>query len=220
MGDQLREDIPILFEDDHLIVLNKPSGLLSIEDGYNPALPNLRGMLNAKYGRIWAVHRLDKLASGVILFAKDAPTHKELNGYFLSREVKKTYRAIVHGYPGWDQKLINLPLKIDGDRRHRTIVNLKTGKEALTEIRVTKRSKQFAHFKIQPLTGYTHQIRAHCAAIGHPILGDRLYFRACEIQDLPILEAIYLHAQKTAIPDQKTGEIRAFIAPLPDYFDL
>ena len=95
------------------------------------ALPNLRGMLQDEYEKIWAVHRLDKETSGIIFFAKNAETHKFLNRQFSDRLVKKIYWAIVQGFPVWAEKMIDFPLKINGDRKHRTIIDQKLVKRRL-----------------------------------------------------------------------------------------
>ena len=124
----------LLYEDDDLIAINKPSGVLSIEDGYDKTKYNLRSELKKIYGKIWAVHRLDKETSGVIIFAKNQESHRQLNLSFLNRETEKNYRGIVNGFPIWDTFEINLPLKVNGDRNHRTIYDPFNGKPASTRI--------------------------------------------------------------------------------------
>jgi tRNA pseudouridine32 synthase / 23S rRNA pseudouridine746 synthase len=171
----------ILFEDDSLIVLNKPAGLLSIEDGYDNKKINLRSALREFYGSIWAVHRLDKDTSGVIIFAKDAYSHRVLNNSFSNRETKKSYRSIINGLPIWDSYEIKLPLQVNGDRKHRTIVDLINGKPAYTQFNILNSRDAYSYLEICPKTGLTHQIRAHLSSIGFPILGDSLYCHYCEI---------------------------------------
>jgi tRNA pseudouridine32 synthase / 23S rRNA pseudouridine746 synthase len=165
----------ILLEDDAVLVVNKPAGLRVIPDGYNRDLPHLFGLLQEVYGRVWVVHRLDKDTSGVILFARTAEAHKKLNQQFEQRQTAKEYHALAAGMPEWEELHIALPLTVNGDRRHRTIIDHQRGKPAETHIRLLKQLGVFAHLAIFPHTGYTHQIRAHLAAVGLPILADPLY---------------------------------------------
>ena len=102
----------------------------------------------------------------------------------------------MHGFPVWSQKKIDLPIKPDGDRNHRTIISNIQGKQAVTFIKCLEKSNYYPYLEIRPETGYTHQIRAHLSAIGMPILGDRLYYLAAPIKmgDFPPLDAFFLHA--------------------------
>lgn len=165
----------LLYQDDTLLAVNKPPGLLTIPDGYNPALPYLSGLLQQQFGRLWVVHRLDKDTSGVILFARSAEIHRQLNLQFERRETRKEYHALVAGIPDWEETEISLPLRVNGDRRHRTVIDRQAGRSAQTGVRVLRKADTFALVAAFPHTGYTHQIRAHLAAIGFPILGDPLY---------------------------------------------
>ena len=173
MTDQV---IDILYMDDHILAINKPSGLRTIPDGFQPKLPHVRLTLEPQFGRLWIVHRLDKETSGVLLLARTAAVHQALNDQFTNREIKKEYRAICSGSPSLNEWEIDLPLRINGDRSHRTIIDFKDGKPASTKITVIQRfSTGYSLLSAQPQTGYTHQIRAHLAACDLPILGDPLY---------------------------------------------
>lgn len=169
------EEPQLLLEDEAILVVNKPAGLRTIRDGYNPDLPHLAGLLQAQFGRVWTVHRLDKDTSGVIVFARSAAAHQALNQQFSGRGVRKIYHALVSGVPEWAEHLANAPLRVDGDRRHRTVVDRLRGKSAETHLRMLAAFPAAALIEAHPRTGYTHQIRAHLSALGFPLLGDDLY---------------------------------------------
>ena len=165
----------VIWSDEFLLAINKPSGLRTIPDGYNPSLPHLSGLLQEEYGRVWVVHRLDKDTSGVILFARSAEVHRSLNHQFEQRKTRKEYHAISIGMPEWETLSIAIPLTVDGDRKHRTVIDHQTGKAAETDVAVLERLGVFTLLAAFPHTGYTHQIRAHLAAGTLPILNDPLY---------------------------------------------
>lgn len=216
----------ILHIDDHLIVLNKPAGLRVIPDGYDPSLPNVRDMLNALYSKTWVVHRLDKDTSGVLLFARDAATHRELSLQFENRSIQKQYHLIVKGIPDWNTRTVNLPLCVNGDRKHRTVVDFSKGKSAETEFSVKERFSHHTLLTAAPHSGYTHQIRAHISAAGFPILGDSLYWKAGahlsksntpspRPSSSPLIGHVALHAAQITIFDIYTKEHISFTAPPP-----
>jgi len=213
----------IIYEDENVIALNKPEGMLVIPDGYKNDVTNLRDTLTGRLGEIFVVHRIDKLTSGLVLFAKNKATHKRLNELFERRKIRKIYHALIFGIPLWTEKTISLPLRINGDRRHRTTVDLYHGKKAITDIKIIFGDRFFCGAQISPKSGYTHQIRAHLSAIGHPIIGDQLYCRLrskdknggiftphCEF-------GMFLHAHSLEIIDQSI-KIPILIAPLPKKF--
>jgi tRNA pseudouridine32 synthase / 23S rRNA pseudouridine746 synthase len=188
-------DAWLILEDDHLLAVNKPAGLRTIVDGYDPALPFLAGLLSTRYGRLWIVHRLDKDTSGIILLARDPKTHRNLNLQFTQRSVEKIYHALVSGNPEWQEQQIDLPLLVNGDRRHRTIAGHPHGKPASSLVKVMAQFPGSALVSVHPHTGYTHQIRAHLAAVGFPVLFDPLYRRSNDppypIVDLPTRLALH-----------------------------
>jgi tRNA pseudouridine32 synthase/23S rRNA pseudouridine746 synthase len=149
--------------------------LLTIRDGYNPDLPTVKNILEEEFGRCWIVHRLDKETSGVLIVARNEAAHRALNLAFENRQIHKIYHAIILGIPLEKEFEINLPLKVDGDRRHRTVVDLENGKQSKSSISIIKTFENHTLVSIKPETGYTHQIRAHLAFSGYPILGDKLY---------------------------------------------
>jgi RluA family pseudouridine synthase len=212
-------EFKIVFEDQEIVVVNKPSGLLVIPDGYNPNLPCLASLLEERYGHIWVVHRIDKDTSGIVVFARTAEAHRRLNFLFREREIKKTYHALVSGTPTWVELDVRIPLRVNGDRRHRTIVDYELGKPAITDFQVIKIFDQFSYIKAEPHTGYTHQLRAHLYSIGHPILFDPLYSRyntpSVVIGDPT---ALALHAYQIQFQHPITNQPLIFCAVDPPYF--
>lgn len=214
-----------LFEDNDIIVLNKPIGLLSIPDGYAPLQECLKNDLALEYGRIWTVHRLDKLTSGVILFAKNEQAHRDLNNQFSQHTITKNYRAIAYGFPIWKQTTITIPLRVNGDRRHRTVADEIHGKPALTMVNALNINNRTCYLDVFPKTGLTHQIRAHLAMLGLPIVGDRLYWRAGLMgqKDASIdpdgAAYLCLHAFTLQIEHPGSHEKMTFSAPLPAHFN-
>jgi RluA family pseudouridine synthase len=153
-------------------------------------------LLEPTYGRLWVVHRLDRDTSGVLVLARTPDAHRALNGQFEARVLRKVYHALVRGDPPWTEKVVDLALLPDGDRRHRTVVIQQYtasragrsgagkrgarkpggGKPALTKCRVLERfGPSYALVEAIPKTGRTHQIRAHLSALGTPIVADALY---------------------------------------------
>jgi tRNA pseudouridine32 synthase / 23S rRNA pseudouridine746 synthase len=198
-------NIEILYSDANILAVSKPAGLLTIPDGYHPELACAVQLLRDSQGQLLVVHRLDKETSGVLLFARNAQTHKFLNEQFQDRQVQKIYRAIIAGSPDWDWQEIELPLKVDGDRKHRTRVNLAGSKPAQTEIRVIARSTGYSFVEARPHSGYTHQIRAHLSAVGFPIVSDPLYDKQ-SMDHSHIISRLGLHAYQISflLPNSTT----------------
>jgi RluA family pseudouridine synthase len=222
--------ISILFEDNAILGVNKPTGLPTLPDGYNPGAPHLKALLEPDYGRLWIVHRLDRETSGIVLLARTAQAHRALNGQFDQRQVTKRYQALVYGSPDWQEKIVQLALRPNGDRRHRTVIDPRRGKPAETELRVLESLGDYAWIEACPHTGRTHQIRAHLAALGFPILGDVLYggppklsLSAIETsttgeQDVAVIERCALHACSLELAHPVLGSPLHLEAPLPEDF--
>jgi tRNA pseudouridine32 synthase/23S rRNA pseudouridine746 synthase len=213
----------LIYIDESILVIDKPAGLLSLQDGFAITLPHLQTILEPVYGRLWMVHRLDRDTSGVMVIARSAQAHRELNRQFKERLVSKQYLLLVHGNPCWEDTWVKAPLRKDGDREHRTVVDLERGKPAQTEFRRLAVYSRFCLLNAFPHTGYTHQIRVHIASIGFPIVHDQLYQRKFGFHpgdtecDLPI-NRIALHAQSISFTHPVTQQPFTFSAPEPlDY---
>jgi RluA family pseudouridine synthase len=202
------------WSDDHLIIINKPSGLLSLPDGYDPELQHIRSLLEPLLGRLWIVHRLDRGTSGLMALARSASAHRDLNRQFDQSEVFKLYHAVVEGQPEWSEQRIAYRLRKDGDRRHRTVIDSQKGKNARTDVSVLARGNNRALVATRPHTGRTHQIRAHLAAVGHPITGDALYGHGVVTGS-----RLALHAAQLGFIHPMTGEALHFEIPDPEEFD-
>jgi tRNA pseudouridine32 synthase/23S rRNA pseudouridine746 synthase len=203
----------VLFTDESLVVVNKPAGLLSVPDGYDPSLPHLRSVLEPLLGKLWMVHRLDKETSGLMVLARDADTHRELNRQFREHEPIKHYLALVAPQPSWNEISLEVPLKVNADRAHRTRVDFEKGKPARTDFQVVRREENWAELDCTLYSGVTHQIRAHLYYLGLGILGDPLYqppqFKAAE---KPEVNRMMLHASELTFTHPKTGALMHFQA--------
>lgn len=227
--------IEIIYQDDALLVVNKPAGLSVIPDGFDPDKPNLHHLLNQTYGRLWVVHRLDQDTSGVLLFARSAQSHRHLNTQFEHHTVAKTYHLLTWGAVPWESHTVKFPLRINGDRNHRTIIDFQKGKPAQTEFKLLEQfSGEISLLSASPLSGYTHQIRTHCAAIGLWLVNDPLYFPRPiplpteyhtlhrsdllpHVQYLPISRTA-LHAQQIDFSHPETNLPLSLEAPYPRDF--
>ena len=210
----------VIYQNEHILVLNKLAGLPVLPDGWEKDAPYLVKMLEDEYGKIWIVHRLDKITSGVMVFARDAETHRALNMQFENHQAEKVYHAILQGNPKWDEKTARHPLRANVGHKHRTMVDNKNGKPSQTRFKVLKRFQarpeqglgDAALIEAQPMTGRTHQIRVHAFALEHPLLGDTLY----GAEETEIIARPALHAYSLSI--EVNGERFTFKAPYPDDF--
>lgn len=284
----MRETFKIIYSDADILVVEKPAGLLSVPDRYEPEVPALvvelrkrlaeglvlpegpakaltsgtaeeagseaaapsaasaspaaspeaAGKVDPSRGaELLVVHRLDKDTSGLLVFARNAEAHRRLNGAFGTGAVQKRYRAIVKGSPNWEETACELPLHVDGDRSHRTIIDGHHGKESRTAFAVLDRYRGAGGFaaalvEARPETGRTHQIRVHLASLGHACLCDPLYgdgeplylskvkgkWKGDEWSDRPLLSRTALHAFSLEFAHPMTGEPLHFEAPEPKDF--
>jgi len=165
----------ILHLDDDIIALNKPAGLSVLPEGWDKDASFLVRQLEAEFGKIWVVHRLDKVTSGVMVFARNAAAHRNLSMQFENHVVQKIYHAIVNGIPTWQEHVARHSLTSNVGRRHRTVIDDRAGKRSVTLFRRVESFESASLLECVPETGRTHQVRAHAALLGHPLLGDSLY---------------------------------------------
>jgi RluA family pseudouridine synthase len=204
----------ILHEDAVLLVVNKPAGTPVLPDGWEKDAPYLVKLLTEQFGKLWVVHRLDKITSGVMVFARTAEAHRALNIQFEQHEAQKVYHAIVMGVPEWEQHTARHPLRVNVGHRHRTVVDQSKGKSSETAFRVLELYQGFSLLEAIPGTGRTHQIRVHAYAIGFPLLGDTLYSAPAS----DIISRPALHSQLLTFAHPASGEGVLFTAPFPDDF--
>lgn len=165
----------VLYADGNILVVNKPSGLATVPGSWEENTPSLLKVLEADYDRLWVVHRLDKVTSGLVVFARNPEAHRLLSMQFERHETHKLYHTIVDGVPAWDDHTARHPLRINAGHNHRTIVDNAKGKPSETAFHVLERFNRFALLTAAPATGRTHQVRVHAYALGYPLLGDTLY---------------------------------------------
>lgn len=228
--DIIPENIPldILYEDDDVIVINKPKDMvvhpacghysgtlvnglmyyLKNGDSYN--LSGINGVL-----RPGIVHRIDKDTTGSVIVCKNDKAHESLAEQFKAHSINRLYRAIVYGVIAEDEGVINKPIGRNEKDRKKMAVNVNNSKQAITHYKVIKRFDKYTYIECKLETGRTHQIRVHMASIGHPVVGDEIYYdRKCPFK----LNGQTLHAMTLGFIQPTTHEYIETIADLPDYF--
>ena len=206
----------ILYSDEAIIVLDKPAGFSVLPDGWEKDSTYLVKMLEEQFGKIFIVHRLDKTTSGVMVFARTAEAHRNLNIQFETHEAKKIYRAIAEGNPNWNEKIAKHPLRVNVGHKHRTMVDDKNGKPSETRFKILKRYPDHVLLEAELMTGRTHQIRVHAYALGHPLLGDVLY----SAPETNLIARPALHAYSLTFTHPTTNERVSFTAPYPPDFEI
>ncbi len=222
------ENYTVVYSDDDIVVLNKRSGLLIAADRYDSQALRLDVEAEKEFGKLFAVHRIDKDTSGIVVYARNEEAHKNLSMQFENREVKKTYHCLVNGRPMWETLHVTLPLQPDGDERHRTVVNKRFGKPSITDFTVLGNCGPYSWIEAKPLTGRTHQIRVHLHANGLDIVCDPLYsgnqkpvrlsdvkrrYNGDVLDERPLLNRLALHAYKIQFNHPGTNEAVTFTAP-------
>lgn len=199
----------IIYEDEHLVAINKPAGMLTIPD--RAANPGLKNLLQDKYGEIFTVHRLDKDTSGMIIFARNEAAHRQLSQLFEGRDVAKYYVGLVMGKPAHSSGTVDIGLMEHPVRKGMMTANRK-GKPSVTDYEVLESFRQYSWMQFRIHTGRMHQIRVHMKDIGTPLVCDELYgdgkpvllssIKAkynrskVELEERPILARLALHSWK------------------------
>lgn len=206
-------DVPpglaLVHEDSAVLVFDKPSGLLSV-----PAKPPgpqdcLEARVRAAFPEALLVHRLDRDTSGVIVFARSRVAQRHLGWQFERRQVVKGYVARVTGHPAAAGGRVEAPLRCDWENRPRQVVCPERGRAAVTDWRVLAWEENGVRLELRPLTGRSHQLRVHCAHLGHPILGDPLY------GDAAAAPRLQLHAERIGFRHPEGGAAVVFECPCP-----
>ena len=222
----------VIYKDSSIAVLNKGSGVLVAADRWNPDAPRLdlaAASICEGDERLFAVHRIDKETSGLVVYALDGEAHKSLCAQFENRKVKKAYHALICGNPAWEKIEVREPLRADGDKAHRTVPDRRGGKKALTRFFNLGHCGPYSWVEARPVTGRTHQIRAHLRVLGCSIVCDGLYgrerplylsdfkggWRGDKLEERPLIGRLALHAFRIAFAHPATGEAVAFEAPYP-----
>lgn len=206
----------VVYQDEHLLVLDKPSGLLAVP-GRGPELQDcLSARVQAAFPSALVVHRLDRDTSGLIVMALSPQAQRDLSRQFAERSVEKRYAAVVWGSPASSAGSVDLPLRKDFDRPPRHKVDLIGGRPAHTAWRVIEcinaSPVEQTRLEVCPTTGRSHQIRVHLASLGHPILGDNLYAHA---EALALAPRLLLHAEQISLIHPRDGRPMTWTADCP-----
>jgi 23S rRNA pseudouridine1911/1915/1917 synthase len=214
------EDVPlaIRYEDDHLLVVDKPAGVVVHPGAGNRGGTLVHGLVARDIAggrdpaRPGIVHRLDRDTSGLLVVARSERAHRRLQRMMRDRLVDRRYLALVHGAA---PPALTIDRTVGRDRRVRTrmVVGAADGREAVTHLRRLEELGRFSLLEARLETGRTHQIRVHLESVGHPVVGDRVYGRRAETLGL---ERQFLHAARLAFPHPETGEPIEVESPLPD----
>lgn len=204
--------LDLVYRDDYIAVVNKPSGLLSVPGNQPQYYDSAMSRVKEKCGFCEPAHRLDMATSGILLFALSKAADRELKRQFREREPKKYYQALVWGHVEQDHGVVELPLICDWENRPRQKICFERGKRAVTFYDVLQRyPNNTTRVKLTPITGRSHQLRLHMLALGHPILGDKFYAHP---QAKALSPRLCLHAESLQIQHPISGETMEFTAPV------
>lgn len=213
--------LDILYQDKDLVMINKPSGLLTVPGRLPEHQDCLQNRVLRALPTATIVHRLDMATSGLLIMALNKPAHVNISRQFEQRTVSKSYLARVFGHLAKQQGEVNLPLICDWPNRPKQMVDHQRGKKALTKYQVLNEANkadqqgalhQTTLVELTPITGRSHQLRVHMLALGHPILGDRLYAHQ---QALTLSPRLQLHAHKISFKQPSSGDLLNFSTPCP-----
>jgi len=203
-----------VYEDEYLLAVDKPSGLLSVPGRGPDKADCLSGRVQQIFPEARIVHRLDMETSGLLLFARNEETQRLLGQLFEKRKIEKTYIAIVHGRPQTDSGIIDAPLIADWPNRPLQKIDFDNGKPSQTRYRLLSYDTLLdqARLRLEPVTGRSHQLRVHLHYLGHPITGDKLYFSPGMTSRA---KRLALHASALGFPHPHTGASLTISCPVP-----
>ena len=205
------DPIEVVYEDAHVVAVNKPTGLLSVPGKGEHLSDCMLSRVMVAFPDALLVHRLDRDTSGVMVFALTPHAQRSMSMQFEARSTKKTYVACVAGAVDESEGEIDLPLIVDWPNRPKQMVCHETGKPAVTEFKRMSVTEGQSRLRLFPKTGRSHQLRVHCLAIGHPILGDPLYSPET-VADFP---SLLLHSEELRINHPESGKGLRFRAKCP-----
>lgn len=205
--------LDIIYQDEDIVVLNKPNGLLSVPGREKKNWDSLALRILRVWPNACVVHRLDMATSGIIVLAMRKSAQSHMGRQFQQKVIDKTYYARVEGIIYEDNGLIDLPIRCDWENRPRQIVDFEQGKSSQTQWEVVKHEKQTTLVRLTPLTGRTHQLRVHMQQIGHPIVGDEFY--ASEFGKKISPHRLALHAASITLTHPTTEKRITFNCPAP-----
>lgn len=221
-------DIATIFQDEDILIVNKPSGITVIPERFDKEKKSLQALLEPSFGKLFVVHRIDRETTGIVCFAKNEAAHKQLSLQFQAHTIDKFYTAIVCGRLEGNEGEIDSPLAENIYKPGTMIVHAK-GKPSLTLFNVVAQYRHFALLNVQIKTGRTHQIRVHFATAGHPLMVDKVYgknekfmlsqikkgYKHTQEEETALLSRLSLHASKLGFIHPTTEKHVSFEAQLP-----
>ena len=204
--------LDIVYQDNDVVLLNKPSGLLSVPGKALEHADSLQTRVQRVFPSATVVHRLDMATSGLMLMALNKPAHLHISKQFELRQTHKTYQAIVFDVVKEDCGEVTLPLICDWPNRPKQMVDFDRGKSALTKWQVLERYRNTTRVELSPVSGRSHQLRVHMLSLKHPIIGDRLY---AHTEALALADRLNLHAMTLSFKHPTTEKTLHFHAPVP-----
>lgn len=229
----MKHSLDIIYQDDDLIIVNKPPNLLTIPDRYAPEIPNVLHLLSRQLDKVMVVHRLDKETSGILCLAKNEVAHKHLNAQFQDRTVDKIYYALVEGKLHQEEGIIDKPIAPSKSSPGKMIIS-SNGKASVTHYKVVEYFKNFTLVEANIKTGRTHQIRIHFSSLGYPLAIDKFYGRRSEFLlstikgkrynlgkeqvERPLMSRTALHAFRLSLDHPSQNKRMEWTAPPPKDF--